>query len=462
MYCCYAKKSLSESIKCDSPGDNFSSCDDLMKNETLQVFVWVLGLLALIGNLVVILWRIIVKEKNRVQSFLLTNLAVADLLMGVYLLIVAIQDAKWRGKYFNHDILWRSSVLCKVAGMLSMLSSEVSVLTLTAITADRLICIVFPFKFKRLNLKNTSAICIIIWTFGVTISCLPMANINYFYDKQKDVTFFGRSSVCLPLQLSADRPAGYEYSVSIFIGLNFVSFMFILIAYIVMFWFVKKAAAAAHSTNMKKETAMAKRLIFIVMTDFCCWMPVIIIGILSLFDKFYDPGKEVYVWIAVFVLPVNSSINPILYTFSNVNVQTEIKKKCRSMREAIYSRILKKTKGLFCLYSYTYAIQCDEDHDHDGISGDGVDGGDDDDNVDDGDKGNDDGDDEDDGDDDGDDDKVDKGIDDGDDDGGDDYGDNVDDGDKGNDDGDKGNDDGDDNVDDGDKGNDNDNDGGDY
>jgi hypothetical protein len=28
----------------------------------------------------------------------------------------------------------------------------------------------------------------------------------------------------------------------------------------------------------------------------------------------------VYVWIAVFVLPVNSAINPFLYTFSNLQI----------------------------------------------------------------------------------------------------------------------------------------------
>ena len=308
--------------------------------------MWVLGLLALVGNLFVILWRIAVREKNRVQSFLLTSLAVADLLMGVYLLIVAIQDTKWRGDYFKYDIAWRSGVLCQVAGALSMLSSEVSVLTLTAITTDRLICIVFPFKFKRLNLRKTCIICIVIWTFGFVISFLPITKIAYFYDKKNDVNFYGRSSVCLPLQLSADRPAGYEYSVSVFIGLNFVSFMFILIAYVVMFWYVKRAAAAVRSTSMKKETAMARRLIFIVLTDFCCWMPVILIGILTLFDKFYDPEKEVYVWIAVFVLPVNSSINPILYTFSNVNVKTKMALKSQNFREALHSRILSNVKGM--------------------------------------------------------------------------------------------------------------------
>ncbi|KAJ7371534.1 hypothetical protein OS493_024874 [Desmophyllum pertusum] len=45
ILCCYAKKSI-EGVDCDSPVDEFSSCDDLMKNNTLQICIWILGILA--------------------------------------------------------------------------------------------------------------------------------------------------------------------------------------------------------------------------------------------------------------------------------------------------------------------------------------------------------------------------------------------------------------------------------
>ena len=303
-------------MDCDSPVDEFSSCDDLMKNNTLQICIWILGILAFVGNLLVIIWRAIDKEENRTHSFLLTNLAFADLFMGVYMLTIAVMDLRWRGEYFKHDVKWRSGLGCQITGALSMLSSEVSVLILTIITLDRLVCIVFPFKFKRLTYKAAVLICIGVWVFGFVISLIPISGINYFIDENGNFGFYSRSAVCLPLQLSAARPAGWEYSVVFFVGLNSISFIFILIAYISMFWTVKRVSRAVRSSNLKKESAMAKRLVFIIMTDFCCWMPIIIINILSLTGNFYDPNKIAYVWIAVFVLPLNSSLNPILYTFS--------------------------------------------------------------------------------------------------------------------------------------------------
>lgn len=259
----------------------------------------------------------IVREQlNQVHSFLLTNLAVADLLMGVYLLLVAIKDVQFKGVYFKHDLQWRSSRLCQFAGALSVISSEVSVLILTTLTADRFVCIVFPLKFIRLKMKSAVVVMMMVWTASLLISILPIVIKDYFYDFDWQEGFYGRSAVCLPLQLSGDRLPGWEYSVAIFIGLNFVAFTFILVAYIVMFWEVKSVGKSARSNNASTESAMARRIAFIVVTDFCCWMPVIVIGILSLLGIFKDPEKQVYVWIAVFVLPVNSSINPILYTFS--------------------------------------------------------------------------------------------------------------------------------------------------
>ena len=67
----------------------------------------------------------------QVHSFLITNLALGDLCMGLYLLIIAAVDVSYRGVYFIYDVQWRTSPLCQLAGFLSTFSSELSVFTLT-------------------------------------------------------------------------------------------------------------------------------------------------------------------------------------------------------------------------------------------------------------------------------------------------------------------------------------------
>lgn len=135
----------------------------------------------------------------------------------------------------------------------------------------------------------------------------------------------GRSSVCLPLQLSSERLAGWEYSVAIFIVLNLAAFLFILAAYTFIILTVFKSQRRITSngesnTSLNRESTLARRVFAIILTDFSCWVPVVILSILALFGKFKDPDGTVYVWFAVFVLPINSSVNPVLYTFSTPKV----------------------------------------------------------------------------------------------------------------------------------------------
>ena len=242
--CCYAKQN-NPSVTCISKGDDgFSSCDELLKNTVLKYSIWILGIMAFAGNLIVIIWRSIAKDSNRVNSFLLTNLAVADFLMGAYMLIIAYKDTVWDGVYFKHDVEWRASDMCKFAGVISTVSSEVSVLTLTVITLDRLVCIVFPFRFRRWSMKKACVIMSVVWILGFCMSLAPLFYDAYFYDYQNNVHFFGRSAVCLPLQLSSERPAGWQYSVFIFLFLNGVSFLFILLAYVFMYHTITKTASA--------------------------------------------------------------------------------------------------------------------------------------------------------------------------------------------------------------------------
>lgn len=290
-----------------------------MKNTALRIFLWILGLSALVGNLLVIGKRIFDKEmRSNVHSLLLTNLAIADFLMGVYLIIIASYDMKWKGEYFKHDVKWRSGVGCRITGMISMLSSVVSVAFLAIVTYDRLVC-VFPFTVKRLTWGKAMCICGCVWIVGLVTSIIPIFGWNYFLNDEDDFGFYGRASVCLPLQLSSDLQAGWEYSVVFFLAFPFVSFTFMLIAYIAIIKTVRKSANAVRSTAVNRESTLSKKVAFIILTDFLCWMPVIIISFLSITGIYSDQSKLMYVWIAIFVLPINSSINPFLYTFSTIS-----------------------------------------------------------------------------------------------------------------------------------------------
>lgn len=308
-FCCAANITL-PGVKCTPEHDEFSSCFDLMANSYLQIAIWVLGIMALVGNLGVLIYRL-THDRQLVTSFLITNLSISDLLMGIYLLIIACADTYYRGRYVVYDEQWRQGALCKLAGTLNLLSSEMSVVILLIMSADRVIAISFPFRVRRLDMKSAKIILGIAWLLVIIVTMIPFIDQGYFSN------FYGRNSPCLPFNINMNkRDNGWAFSFAIVI-FNFISFILIMISYIVIYIQVKRAQTAlkgSRSGIRSSEMAFLSKISLIVATNFCCWVPVLILELLSLRGMVLAP--EVSAWIAVFVLPVNASVNPYLYTLS--------------------------------------------------------------------------------------------------------------------------------------------------
>ncbi|XP_071505926.1 uncharacterized protein [Diadema antillarum] len=292
---------------CSPKGDGISTAENLLGNWVLRAAVWLVALLGSLGNLLVILARCFVSEDNKVHSFFIMNLAVADFLMGLYLLVIGLHDVMFRGKYIFNDLDWRSGWVCRMCGLLSLLSSEMSVLTLTVITSDRFISIVHPFKFRQRHLAHAVSLMVAFWLAAMLIAILPVLHRPYFGE-----FFYGGNGVCLPLQFDRPFDDGWEFTLVVFVLFNLFAFLFILYAYAQMFATVRKSSLAMRSTKESQDWNLLKRFTIIVATDFICWMPIILVKIAS-YAGVAIP-QSVHAWFAVFVLPVNSALNPILYT----------------------------------------------------------------------------------------------------------------------------------------------------
>lgn len=83
-----------------------------------------------------------------------------------------------------------------------------------------------------------------------------------------------------------------------------------------MFYSVHQTAIMATEirNHIKKEMTLAKRFFFIVFTDALCWIPIFILKLLSLLQV-EIPGT-ITSWVVIFILPINSALNPLLYTLT--------------------------------------------------------------------------------------------------------------------------------------------------
>ncbi|PFX29596.1 G-protein coupled receptor GRL101 [Stylophora pistillata] len=120
--CCYASLHLEE-VNCEYPkleGNALSSCNRMIDAVGPRRSIWLLGILAVLGNLALVAWRLIRRDDHPVQTCLLTNLAVADFLMGVYLMMIAIKDEIWAGipvlsEYAESLESWKERCLQKIS-----------------------------------------------------------------------------------------------------------------------------------------------------------------------------------------------------------------------------------------------------------------------------------------------------------------------------------------------------------
>jgi hypothetical protein len=173
------------------------------------------------------------------------------------------------------DEYWRNSAWCNLAGVLSTISSEASVFFLCLITLDRLFVIKFPFGQIRFD-KRKSLICAgVVWVVSTCLAVLPILYKSYFQNK-----FYTKSGVCIALPLTRDRPPGWVYSVAIFVGLNFATFVLVAFGQWSIFMEIRSVSGGMEITSAgrKNDLTVARNLLLVVLTDFLCWFPIGVMG----------------------------------------------------------------------------------------------------------------------------------------------------------------------------------------
>ncbi|KAL6473178.1 hypothetical protein MHYP_G00193660 [Metynnis hypsauchen] len=341
QYCSYAPHVR----KCKPNTDGISSIEDLLANMVLRVSVWVMAFITCFGNLFVIGMRSCIRAENNLHAVSIKVLCCADCLMGVYLFFLGVFDVKFRGEYNRNALQWMESVECRTIGFLAMLSSEVSVLLLAYLTLEKFLVIVFPFSHLRPGKLQTGLVLASIWLLGFLIAAVPLLSDDLFGN------YYGRNGVCFPLHSDRlEKPTAKGYSTGIFLGiylltgLNLLAFLVIVFCYSSMFYSIYKTGINATDlrNRLHKDVAVANRFFFIVFSDALCWIPIFLVKTLSLLEV-EIPGT-INSWVVIFILPINSALNPILYTLTTSFFREQVELLlCRWQRS---SSLIKDRKSL--------------------------------------------------------------------------------------------------------------------
>ncbi|KAH9513818.1 hypothetical protein Btru_031472 [Bulinus truncatus] len=310
--------------KCQAPSDAISTCQHLVGDTLKRVIIWFVGFITIFGNGFVLFFRITRNSKGKAKSYILfvIGLAVSDFIMGVYLIIIASADIYFRNDYVLKESSWRYGALCHFAGFLSTVSSETSTFFICWITCDRYIIVKYPFGKKKTKFEQLKyAAFMSSWILGCLLALTPAVYSEW--------EIYSSNGMCLALPLNTGHFKGWEYSFAVFVILNFVLFMFIAAGQVAIFFTIiqsrKPIQRSANGKADNVEISAAKNLALVAISDFLCWFPIGIMGMISF--NGYKYNTDVYAWVAIFILPVNSAVNPLLYTIPAIKDMQNKKKK---------------------------------------------------------------------------------------------------------------------------------------
>ncbi|KAL8613517.1 hypothetical protein ACOMHN_007560 [Nucella lapillus] len=243
-----------DATSCYAPKDEISSCKDLLQSWTYRGFLWLITCFSVIGNIFSICTRLFAKGIASSSGFsvFVLNLSMADFLMGVYIAVIGVADERFRGRYLHYDDSWKSSATCKLAGFLSLLSSEVSALIIWLITLDRFMVLHFPFSTFGFERSSAAVACLLTWLVGWCLALLPLLPFTSHWE------FYSQTGICIPLPVTRQEFKGKVYSFGVLIIFNFVMFLFISVGQALIYWSIQSNTLKTNTTKMSRDVTIAR------------------------------------------------------------------------------------------------------------------------------------------------------------------------------------------------------------
>jgi len=305
--CCFASR-----VKvCDAPKDELSTCEDLLKSRTLRVVVWITSSMSFIGNMYVLTYRIFLSRnalKSKGNNLFLIHLAVADSLMSVYLLNIAITDLRYRNEYVFVAQSWKTGLHCKMLSMISSLSAEMSLSIICLLSI--LLLIGISGKGRHLLtpvVKHTA--CFITWV----VLCL-LCSVSF--TGLVDIT----SGSCVLFNFGMSVFSGWQYKVFLFVCINSFLITITMCSCLkcihIIYRSIKQVKLMGQVFGKSRSDSAFKNLILLIVSNLVTWIPVEVLLVVSLCGVSISP--QVTNWFAIFVLPVTALSNPFIYTIKNV------------------------------------------------------------------------------------------------------------------------------------------------
>ena len=305
--------------KCEVRKGAFYNCDDLLSNQIMKCFYFVIGSMSIVLNITSLFLdvRKIKKSKKQTQIYSAACLPFFHAWVGVYLLTIAFADWHYKENYVGLEMSWRNSIPCRLASFLILVSMMASPVILCIVMVTRFCVIKWPMTSK---FKDKSFVKKVMEISLTTVICFCIILISTILSLIGNLGFTG---ICIPLFTSNTCSLPLLVTTLFIVAVQFSCFVTIVILSILSIHILKNGEkCTATKIKNRKYRKVSHKLLMAILTNFCCWIPSSSVFLLPLFG--YQVPYNLLNWITVIVVPINSVLNPIIFTILSPEMKQKL------------------------------------------------------------------------------------------------------------------------------------------
>ncbi|XP_076580281.1 trace amine-associated receptor 1-like [Chaetodon auriga] len=280
---------------------NVSDLTAVTSSYLLCIFIGFLSVLTMCGNLLVITSIVYFKQLHTPTNYLILSLAVADLLVGVFVLpfsaILTVLSC-----WYLQDLL------CKIRGSFDLFLCASSVLNLFFISVDRYYAVCQPLRYRtKMNVHVTVIMILGTWTFSALLGIVNVIpGVNRGQSNRKCVLFQNKSSA------NSGTASAFYLTATIMCS---IYLKILMVAQRQAYSIQKTTCQSTKSgaTVSKMERKATKTLAIVMGIFFICWTPF---SLCVTFNPLSNntisvPVITAFKWLGW----SNSMLNPLVYAF---------------------------------------------------------------------------------------------------------------------------------------------------
>ena len=264
-------------------------------------------LAAIVGNsfLIYIVWK--KPEVRSLTSSMFVNMAIADLLVALFMMPLSIVSAhtesKWKVPELPGDIICRSYILISDATLIA------SILCLVFMAIDRYCAIVCPLSVHSVWFRKAKFVTPLIWVMSIAL--MAIMPVIYKFDNEYceiDPHVLGQNATFRGVYL-------YIFFITYIIPLAIICPLYAKAAR--MLWFNQAPGNHLIEEQQRRQLVTRRKvvrmLVIIVVVFAICWLPAQVLHLFWVATTFRENPPAIVMYLGFWVAHANSAINPWLY-----------------------------------------------------------------------------------------------------------------------------------------------------